>query len=323
MKRFLVWTVIIALVFTCAGCKTEPADSAETSAATTAQTTDATEASYALPEVTVENPATYVQVSIYEEDGSYRSLCAYDDGNGGAYVEYVGDVKKVGTFDLSVLHNITAEVENAGFKELDGQNVYEDGMASASAYVSYADESYLGAGFGGVIPQEFYDSYAALEDYFKKLVAHLPVYVPRPMLEGNVDEQVLPEIEQIIEAANIAHADAYMIMDVPMDENFGLNMGLAQTEGILTGTKFSAMMMTDPFSMVIAKLDPSADPDAVVRDFKENVDFYRWVCVLADNAMVAQKGDMVLCLIGPNQLYQQFKAAIEACGWSVLETLQR
>ena len=60
-----------------------------------------------------------------------------------------------------------------------------------------------------------------------------------------------------------------------------------------------------------------------IKDFKENVDFYRWVCVLADNAMVAQKGDMVLCLIGPNQLYQQFKAAIEACGWSVLETLQR
>ena len=323
MKQFVVWMITIALVLSCAGCKAESADPGDTSSATTVETTAATEPSYSLPEVTVENPATYVQVSIYEEDGSYRSLCAYDDGNGGAYVEYVGDVKKVGTFDLSVLHNITAEVENAGFKEMDGQNVYEDGMASASVNVSYADESYLGASFGGTIPQEFYDSYAVLEDYFKKLVAHLPVYVPRPLMEGNVDEQVLPEIEQIIEAANIANADAYMIMDVPMDENFTWNMGLAQTEGILTGTKFSAMMMTDPFSLAVAKLDATADPAAVVKDFKENVDFYRWVCVLADNALVAQKGDMVLCLIGGAQLYAQFKTAIDQCGWTVMETLQR
>lgn len=316
MKRFLVWTVIIALVFSCAGCKAEPAE-------TTNGTNAATEPSYALPEVTVENPATYVQISIYEEDGSYRSLCAYDDGNGGAYVEYVGDVKKVGTFDLAVLHGITAEVENAGFKELNGQSVYEDGMASASAYVSYADESYLGADYGGTIPQEFYDSYAVLEDYFMKLVSHLPVYVPQPLVEGNVDEQVLPEIQQIIEEVNIENADAYMISDVPMDENFAWNMGLAQTEGILTGTKFSAMMMTDPFSMAIAKLDPSADPAAVAKDFKENVDFYRWVCVLADNALVAQKDDMVLCLIGPAQLYEQFAEAIDQCGWTVMETLRR
>ncbi len=323
MKRFIVWMIIIALVLYCAGCKAEPADSGETPTASTEQTANATEASYALPEITVENPAAYVQISIYEEDGSYRSLCAYDDEAGGAYVEYVGDVKKVGTFDPAVLHNITAEVENAGFKALDGQNLYEDGLASASVYVTYADESYLSASFSGCIPQEFYDCYDVLEDYFEKLVAHLPVYVPRPMMEGNVDEQVLPEIEQIIEAANLAHADAYVIMDVPMDENFGWNMGLTQTEGILTGTKFNAMMMTDPFSMAIAKLDPSADKDALVQDFKANVDFYRWVCVLADNAMVAQKGDMVLCLIGPNQLYQQFKTAIEACGWTVTETLQR
>ena len=316
MKRFLVWVVMLALVLSCAGCK-------ENAAVSGTDTTSGTEPSYSLPEVTVENPANYVQISIYEEDGSCRSLCAYDDGNGSAYVEYVGDVKKVGTFDLSVLHNITAEVENAGFKALDGQNVYEDGLASASVYVSYADESYLGAGFGGTIPQEFYDSYAVLEDYFKKLVAHLPVYVPQPLIEGNVDEQVLPEIQQIVEAANLANADAYMISDVPADENFAWNMGLAQTEGILSGTKFSAMMMTDPFSMAIAKLDASADQSAIVKDFKENVDFYRWVCVLADNALVAQKDDMVLCLIGPAQLYEQFETAIDQCGWTVMETLRR
>ncbi len=323
MKRFLICMIAIVLVFSCAGCNNTQSQPVNPPSDEIEATQPTPEPTFDLPEITVENPATYVQVSIYGEDGSYSYLTAYDNGNGEAYVEYVGDVKKVGTFDISVLHFITAELEKAGFKALDGQDVYEDGLASASLYVSYEDESYLGAGFSGTIPQEFLDSYAVLEKCFEKLTSHLPVYVPQPLVDGDVDEETLAEIKQLVEAAKIENADAYIISDVPMDEYFADAMGLEKTDGILSGTLFSAMMMTDPFSMAIAKLDSSADTDAVAKDFLKNVDFFRWVCVIADDALVASKGDMVLCLVGPAQLYKQFADAINQSGWTVVDTLHR
>lgn len=323
MKKFLAFMIAVVFVVSCVGCGGEQTKPIDPPSDVIEDTQPTPEPTFTLPEVTVENPATHVEVSIYGEDGSYKYLCAYEDGNGGVYVEYVGDVKKVGTFEASALHGITAELENAGFKAFDGQNVYEDGMASASMYVSYADETYLGAGFGGTIPQEFLDSYAVLEEYFKKLTSALPVYVPQPLVDGNVDEDALNEIKQLMEGAGIENADAYIISEVPMDEYFTVMMGLEKADGIVSGTTLNAMMMTDPFSMAIAKLDSSADSAAVAKDFLNNVDFFRWVCVIADDAVVASKGDMVLCLVGPTQIYEQYVDAMKQSGWTIIDTLHR
>ena len=323
MKRFFAFILAAVLVFSFVGCGKTQNEPIDPPADEVVETTPTPAPEVELPEVTVDNPATYVEASISDENGNYRYLIAYDNGEGGVNVEYVGDVKKVGTFEASALHGITAELENAGFAALNGQEVYEDGMSSASMYVSYADETYLSAGFSGTIPQEFMDSYAALDAYFQKLTAALPVYVPQPLVDGEVDEAVLAEILQFVEASGIENADAYLISNVLMDEYFGVSMGLEKTDGIASGTLFSAMMMTNPFSVAVAKLDASADADAVAKDFINNVDFFKWVCVLADNALVASKGDMVLCLVADAQGYEVFADAITQSGWTVIDTLQR
>ena len=215
MKRFFAFILAAVLVFSFVGCGKTQNEPIDPPADEVVETTPTPAPEVELPEVTVDNPATYVEASISDENGNYRYLIAYDNGEGGVNVEYVGDVKKVGTFEASALHGITAELENAGFAALNGQEVYEEGMSSASMYVSYADETYLSAGFSGTIPQEFMDSYAALDAYFQKLTAALPVYVPQPLVDGEVDEAVLAEILQFVEVSGIENADAMLATATP------------------------------------------------------------------------------------------------------------
>jgi hypothetical protein len=48
----------------------------------------------------------------------------------------------------------------------------------------------------------------------------------------------------------------------------------------------------------------------------------KWVCVAPTDALVAVKDNMVLCLIGADQLFELTSAGVEAAGWTVVETLE-
>ena len=319
MKRLIAVFLVLVLLLSCAACQ----EAGTTPTTEVPTTTLPTEPSWSLPDVTVANPATYVLLGISDEEGNYISLTAYDDGEGQARVEYVGDVKKVGTFDLSVLHGITAELDSAGFKKLNGQSIYKEGLASANMYVSYADGAYLSADYSGTIPTEFTDSYEALDAYFQKLVAHLPVYVPEPIVMGEVDEAALAELRQILAASGLEPLDMFSISDVPMDDYFPNAMGLSGTAGIARGTSCAPLMSAVAYSFVIATVEENADIAAISRDFSENIDWNRWVCVSADNALIAQKGNMILCLVSSGDLYTQTAQAILANGWTELQTCKR
>lgn len=319
MKRLIAVFLILVLTLSCAACQ----ETGTTPTTEAPATTLPTEPSWSLPDVTVANPATYVLLGISDGEGNYISLTAYDNGEGQACVEYVGDVKKVGTFDLSVLHGITAELESVGLKKLNGQNIYKEGLASANMYVSYADGAYLSADYSGTVPKEFTDGYEALDAYFQKLVAHLPVYVPEPLVMGEVDEAALAELRQILAASGLEPLDMFSISDVPMDDYFPNAMGLSGTAGITRGTSCAPLMSAVAYSFVIATAEENADIDAISKDFSEHIDWNRWVCVSADNALIAQKGNMILCLVSSGDLYTQTAQAILASGWTELQTCKR
>ena len=72
----------------------------------------------------------------------------------------------------------------------------------------------------------------------------------------------------------------------------------------------------------IAYLDAYDENVASDPDFAANVDWMKWVCVMPNNAMVAVKDDLVLCLVAEGQLYSLTAIGIEAAGWTVVETLE-
>lgn len=334
MKKHLLIILAIALALTAAACKTVNDDSMGGWDKVPTDTTVNTQAPDQIPTETEDpdspvmpTPDTdagtidYLLVSIGEDYNSINSLTAYANENGTIHIEYVGEYKKVGDFDSSIEEDILAAIEASGLKALNGVNSYLDGEANGSLYISFKDGSYLGAGFSGNVPDEYKSGYAVLDECFKEIVKDLPIYVPRPVIQGNIHEDDLALINTILDNANIQYIDSYVISEIPKDEYFAFQLGLSSDKGILRGTTFGAMMITNAYSLSMVVLDESTSVDSIVKDFEKNINWRKWVCVAPDYGMVAVKDNVVICLLGSDPVYTQTKNAIETSGFEVVDCL--
>lgn len=309
MKKIIAF--LLALVLAFAGCGTDAApDLTET------QPTEP-DVSVNIPQVTVDNPVTYFQLSISDDAGAYISLTAFDDGMGMAYVEYVGDVKKVATLDPAVLHALAQEAEQAGLTALNGRNATGEGGEYASMYVSFADESYLGASWSGAVDQDFRDAYAVMEDWFEALLAEVPAYVPQPVVTGEVDADALAAMLEILEASGAEPLDMFCI-----SQGDAYAAGLSASDGVTAITTCGPVMTSTAYSFTIVTLADGADVAGIRRDFEEHLDWNRWVCVSANSALIARKDNMVVCVMGSGDLYADTAWAIENTGWTDIETFE-
>lgn len=307
MKRLLC--LVLAMALCLAACT--PAAPAETTAPA-APTYPA-----------AENPVNFFSMTLGEDYENIRSLTAYLNEDGTAHVEYVGDVKKVGTLDAGIFDGITAVLAESGLAALNGQENYLEGEANGSMYISFADETMASCGFSGEIPDAYRDGYAKMDALFAQLTASIPEYVPQPTVMGEVEATLLNELMTIITGSGMRNSDAFSISPVVRDEYFAYALGLSSDAGIADAALCAPMMMTTAYSLAMVKLEEGADRDAVCADFAENVDWMKWVCVMPNNAMVAVKDDMVLCLVAEGQLYSLTAIGIEAAGWTVVETMER
>ena len=114
--------LLLAMVLALSGCAAgKPGETTAPNAQTTApnvettapapeQPTNATDAA-----VDVEWDITFFSVNLNLNGADNRYLLAYPNDDGTVYVEYVGDVKKVGTnMDASVMEQIAAAVTGSG-----------------------------------------------------------------------------------------------------------------------------------------------------------------------------------------------------------------
>lgn len=327
MKKYLCVLVALLLLLGCSACggETQPTETTTPTEATTTAPTESTGTSEDTTEPTDEQTASsavnYVQLSLSEADGTLYSLTAFDDDMGNAYVEYVGKIKKMGNLDLSVLTGIQTELENSGMMDFCGIEEYKDGEEFGSLYICYEDETISTANFGGIVPQNFRDAYAAMEAYFETLTADLEEYVPTPLIMGEVNPDAQAALEAILIEAGVEPLDSFGISEIMMDDSFEAMMGLSTSEGITSGTTCGPMRSSIAFSCMLVTLEDAGKKDDVAKDFAANVNWDRWVCVSATQALVATKDQMVLCLATNDELYQQFAPAIENSGWTVEETL--
>ena len=311
MKRLLA--LVLAMALCLAACA--PAAPVET----TAPTTVPTEA----PTAPVsDNPVTFFSLTLGEDYENIGALTAFSNDDGTAYVEYVGDVKKVGNLDMSIFQDITAALSSSGLAALSGQDSYLEGEANGSMYIELADGTMLTCGFSGEIPQEYRDGYAVMADCFARLTADMAEYVPQPTVLGEVEETMLNELLAIITGSGIQNPDGFTISQVARDEYFAYTLGLSADTGIADAAQCAPMMMTTAYSLSIVKLEEGADAETVCADFAGNVDWQKWVCVMPTNALVAVKDNMVLCLVAADELYAMTASGIESTGWTVVETLE-
>lgn len=268
----------------------------------------------------VENPVTFFSLSMGEDYENIRRMDVFSNEDGSVYVEYVGDVKKVGNFTANIFHGITAAFRESGLEKLNGQDNYQEGDANASMYVEFADGTMATVGFGGSIPENYAQGFAAMDTFFAELTAGLPVYVPQPLVMGEVEETLLTEALEILNGSGIEALDGFTVMQIPMDDYFAYTAGLSAAEGIKYAVSVAPMMMTSAYSLVIVTLEDVAKAEAVCADFEKNMDWTKWVCVAPSSAMIATKGDMVLCLMTYETLDAGTPVGIRQAGWTEVKT---
>jgi hypothetical protein len=235
-------------------------------------------------------------------------------------VEYVGEEKKMGNVDAAVLADLQAALEESGLLALDGQSEYADGQATGCLYVSYADDHFVSADYTGVIPQEFTAGFETMEAWFRALTVEMPVYVPQAQVVGEVEARILEAMQAILNASGMEGQDGLIISEIPRDDYFAFTAGLSSDEGISNGVTCTPMMNVTPYSLVIVTLENEGDAKAVRADFEKSLDWGKWVCVNPTNALIAQKGNMVLCLIGAGDMFGKTSRAIEASDWTEIVT---
>src|SRR5699024_10962252 len=73
--------------------------------------------------------------------------------------------------------------------------------------------------------------------------------------------------------------------------------GLDSTEDITDAAVYESMIGSIAFSMVTVRVAEGADSKAVAEAMKAGIDPRKWICVSADDVMVAGYGDVVMFIM--------------------------
>ena len=332
MKKFIrILSLVLALVMvmSLAACgdktpekPTDPkpsvTDPVETTPTVTDPTPDATEPS---GDVTA-NQLTFFSLSMGENYDNIKSMSVFAEEDGSVYVEYIGDVKKIGNLSADVMTGLADELAKTELATLNGQDDYKDGDANASMYIEFADGTVWSVNYTGEIPETFTTAFNAMDAYFQTMTADMEVYVPQPVVMGDIDEGMMTEIMSILNGAALPNLDGIGISPIDTaDEYFGATAGLSHSEGIVNAVSVAPMMMSQAYSLVVVTLAEGADAAAVCADFEKNIDWMKWVCVAPSNGLIATKGNMVLCLLAADDMYTMTVNGIDAAGWTHVNEL--
>lgn len=318
MKKIISLLLAMIMVMAMfAGCNNTPATTEPSTEPSTEPAPSDTQPTESVEGATV----SFVSISYGETYDAMGSLMFYIDENNAFAVDYVGQVKKVGIVDASAQQTLSTALANSGLVALNGAFECVEGEAYASMYVEYTDGSCITADYSGVVAQEFIDGYAKMDECFQTLTADLSVYVPEAQVMEGVDETALVAMQEILNNSGLPNLDGLMISNVPAEE-FEFSLGLSSSEGITNGTACNAMMMTTAYSIALVTVEDAANIAAVRADFEENIDWQKWVCVMPTDALIAQKDNMVICVIGADEMFDMTATSVEAAGWTEVKYIE-
>lgn len=135
-------------------------------------------------------------------------------------------------------------------------------------------------------------------------------------LTGTLEEL----LNQVVEQNPVEFMGGVMPIDVTDTTEDGLaNLkyftGLESADGITEAAVFEPMMGSIAFSMVMVRFDENMDALTVAEAMKAGIDQRKWICVEADDLMVASYGDIVMLIMvasDSGMTAQSFVDAFEA-----------
>ena len=132
-------------------------------------------------------------------------------------------------------------------------------------------------------------------------------------LEGTMEENVL----KVMEIAPVEFMGGTMPVDLTDTSEDGLwavnyFTGLSSAESITDVCVYEPMMGSQAFSLVMVRTAEGADAKAVAQEMTDNIDTRKWICVGADEKIVAGYGDVVMLIMLDSQLGLSAQSYVDA-----------
>ena len=117
-------------------------------------------------------------------------------------------------------------------------------------------------------------------------------------LAGTMEENVL----KVMEIAPVEFMGGLYPIDLADTSEDGLwaiqsFTGLSDASKITDLAVYESMIGAQAFSLVMVRTAEGADTKAVAQEMKDNIDPRKWICVCADEVMVAGYGDTVMFIM--------------------------
>lgn len=88
--------------------------------------------------------------------------------------------------------------------------------------------------------------------------------------------------------------------------------GLEARELIKEGAVYEPMMGSQAFSLVLVRVTDAAKAEQIAKDMKANIDPRKWICVQADQVMLAGYGDVVMFIMLDSALGKTAQSYVDA-----------
>lgn len=100
-------------------------------------------------------------------------------------------------------------------------------------------------------------------------------------------------------------------VDVTDKDTVSYNTGLTNGENLEYLVISEPMMMSQAYSLILAKVKDGVDANAVAKEMSENIDTRKWICVSAEKLYATSSGDVVFLIMTNEEMatpiYEKFK----------------
>lgn len=127
-------------------------------------------------------------------------------------------------------------------------------------------------------------------------------------LVGTMEENVL----KIMEISPVEFMGGVIPVDLSDADTVKYFTGLQSGEKVTDIAVYESMTGSQAFSLVLARVADAADAETVAKEMTENIDTRKWICVGADEKVVAGYSDTVMLIMLDSQLGLNTQSFVDA-----------
>ena len=127
-------------------------------------------------------------------------------------------------------------------------------------------------------------------------------------LAGTMEENAL----KIMEIAPVEFMGGCIPVDLTDADSVKYFTGLQSGEKLTDLAVYESMLGAQAFSLILARVADANDAEAVAKEMTDNIDTRKWICVGADEKIVAGYSDTVMLIMLDSQLGLSAQSYVDA-----------